>query len=100
MILPLGEPPAGKDYAIDEHPDPKPTMDVLRGAYDLILVDLGRPVKRSRIDLGLSEGAGRWLDAVILVQNVRGTPETEIAESWGRLHAAGIADVALVENFV
>lgn len=99
-ILPLGEPPSGKDYAVNEHPDPKATTDALRGAYDLILVDLGRPIKRSRVDLGLSEGGGRWLDAVMLVQNVRGTPESEIAESWGRLHAAGIAEVALVENFV
>jgi Mrp family chromosome partitioning ATPase len=99
-ILPLGEPPAGKHHAIDHHPDPKATMDLLRGAYDLILVDLGRPSKRRSVDLGLSGSAPRWLDAVMLVQNVRGTPESEIAESCGRLHAAGIAEVALVENFV
>jgi len=99
-ILPLGEPPAGEDHAIDERPQPKATMDVLREAYDLILVDVGRHTKRSRIDLRLSEGPERWLDAVLLVQNVRGTPETEIAESWQRLRAAGIVDVAVVENFV
>ena len=99
-LLPLGEPPGREDFAVDERPDLQATMNVLRGAYDLILVDVGRLTKRSGIDLKLSEGSGRWLDAVVLVRNVRGTPETEIAQNCERLHAAGIVDVAVVENFV
>ncbi len=99
-ILPLCEPPAGEDYRIKGRPNAAATLEVLRGAYDLILVDAGRPAKRSRIDLGLSERPAAWIDAVVLVQNVRSTPPGEIAEIWQRLQTAGVEEVAVVENFV
>jgi Mrp family chromosome partitioning ATPase len=98
-LLPVNGPAAGQEYDLPEHPDPA-TMNVLRRHYDLILVDLGRPNKRTRIDLAMPESSNSWVNTVLLVQNVRATAQTEVAQTWQRLQAAGMQDVVVVENFV
>jgi Mrp family chromosome partitioning ATPase len=99
-ILPLGESPAARDDATGAGPDSTQTMAVLREAYDLVLIDLGRPFKGAADGLGLLEAAGARIDTVVLAQNVRSTSSLEVAETWERLRAAGVTDVAVIENFV
>jgi Mrp family chromosome partitioning ATPase len=79
--------------------DPTSTINTLRDAYDLVLVDLGRGGKDDA-DAPVSAGRLSWMDAVLLVHNVRKTPQTELNRAGARLRRAGVSEVAVVENFV
>ena len=72
------------------------TLNALREHYDLVLIDLGAFDAGSpavRVD-------GRWIDAVVLVHDVRSTPQAELNRARARLEAAGIDALSVAENFV
>jgi Mrp family chromosome partitioning ATPase len=79
--------------------DPAASIETLRNHYDLVLVDLGRG-RKSEHDAAISSSRRPWIDAVILVHHVGKTPQTELNHAEARLRRSGIADVAVVENFV
>jgi Mrp family chromosome partitioning ATPase len=100
-ILPLCEPTVGPDEeSPGEARDGQDVLQTLREGYDLVLIDLGRPTPSAQGTAGLAERLRSSVDAVLLVQNVRGTSSLELNESCDRLRAAGMAHVAVLENFV
>lgn len=100
-ILPLREPAVGSDEeSPGEGPAPQEVLQTLREGYDLVLIDLGRPARSAGGTAGLAESLSSSIDAVMVVQNVRGTSSLELNETCDQLRAAGMADVAVVENFV
>lgn len=98
-ILPTRSLSAEQDYSTGTTVDPAASLALLRKHYDLILVDLGE------LNAGLPAGqpletAAGWLDAVVLVHNVRSTPQAELMQTRTRLQMAGIAEAGIAENFV
>ena len=73
-------------------PDPAASLDLLRRHYDLVLVDLG--------EVGAEAAARNWIDAVVLVHDVRSTPRAELVRATRRLQAAGQVELGVAENFV
>jgi Mrp family chromosome partitioning ATPase len=75
------------------------TIDLLRKSYDLVLVDLGEIAAGAQPD-----AAGRcvpaWVDAVVLVQDIRSTPQADLVRTAQRIQSEGIAQLGVVENFV
>ena len=74
-------------------------LDVLREHYDLVLVDLGE------FDGGVEDNESSlavigWLDAVVLVRNLRNAQENKLRETRRRVLAAGLLEAGIVENFV
>jgi Mrp family chromosome partitioning ATPase len=100
VLLPACEPTANGEQASGEPWDPAALVDMVSQSCDLVLLDLGRFSKRGKSGVALVDGAGRWIDAAVLVQNVRCTSHTELTQAHARLHAGGIAEVFVVENFV
>lgn len=78
-------------------PDRATGLEVLRKHYDLVLVDLGE------FDEGIGEGASQtvvgWIDAVVLVHNLRSTSNDELGRTRRRATAAGFVEAGIVENF-
>jgi Mrp family chromosome partitioning ATPase len=97
---PMATSPNCRENSSDPFFDAAAALGVLRERYDLILLDLGRLYKRSKTAIGPFDSAGGWIDAAVLVHNVRATSQTELAQAHERLRAAGIAEVLTVENFV
>ncbi len=98
-ILPLRGLAAEQDCSSGITVDPAASLALLRKHYDLILIDLGE------LNTGMPAGqpleaAAQWLDAVVLVHDVRATPQTELIQTRSRLQAAGIAEAGIAENFV
>jgi Mrp family chromosome partitioning ATPase len=79
--------------------NPTPAMAVLRKHYDVVLVDLGRCGRSGGVPLGPPELASSWIDAAMVVHNVRVVPASELVSAWQRIRAAGIAVLGTVENF-
>jgi len=79
--------------------DPAASIETLGSHYDLVLVDLGR-ARESERNPPLFRSDRPWIDAAILVHHVRKTPQSEVNHAKARLRRAGIAEVAVVENFV
>jgi hypothetical protein len=100
VVLPVCRPPTGAEQASEKPWDAAAVLGALRERYDLILLDLGRLYKRNKTAIGLFDSAGGWIDAAVLVHNVRSTSSTELTQAHERLRAAGIADIFAVENFV
>jgi MinD-like ATPase involved in chromosome partitioning or flagellar assembly len=100
VVLPVREPPATPEQDSGEPWDPAASIGALCQSCDLVLLDFGRLSKRSRSAAALVDGAGRWIDAAVLVQNVRSTSHTELTQAHERLQGAGVAAVFVVENFV
>ena len=100
VLLPVCESPSGPEQASGEPWDAAAAIGVLRERYDLVLLDLGRLYKRSKTGIGLFDSAGRWIDAAVLVHNVRSTSQIEFTQAKQRLSAAGIPEILVVENFV
>jgi Mrp family chromosome partitioning ATPase len=73
-------------------PAPAASLDPLRRHYDLVLVDLG--------EVGAEAAARNWIDAVVLVHDVRSTPRAELVRATRRLQAAGQVELGVAENFV
>jgi Mrp family chromosome partitioning ATPase len=77
-----------------EPTDPASALDSLRQHYDLVLVDLGQfgeSPARAVID---------WIDAAVLVHNVRVASREELDRTRRRMRAAGLVEAGVAENFV
>lgn len=98
-VVPYCEPSPEEERKLAGRANPASMLTVLRGACDVVLVDLGRAERRSRVNPAAMETLGSWLDAAILVQNVRTTGPVELAQAYQRLQTAGVTDVTVVENF-
>ncbi len=81
-------------------PDPVSSLNQLRQHYDLVLVDLGEFGDRTGGGDGSSRAVLRWIDAVVLVRDVRTTPQAELNRIRQRVEAAGLAEAGIAENFV
>jgi len=98
-VLPLCGPIPEQPYLPPDHPEPVGSIEVLRRHYDLVLIDLGARVAGAETSGPLAEPDARWIDAVVLVHNIRGTPPAELTQARQRLQAAGIVEAGVVENF-
>lgn len=74
-------------------------METLRRHYDLVLIDLGAMPGEAGSGAWPAEPDVRWVDAVVLVHDVRSTPAAELEQARRRFHGAGIVEVGVVENF-
>jgi len=81
-------------------PDPTASLDLLRRHYDLVLVDLGEVGAEAAGCRGPDSTGGPWVDAVVLVHDVRSTPRAELVRATKRLQAAGLVELGVAENFV
>jgi Mrp family chromosome partitioning ATPase len=98
-VLPWCASSAAADPESNSAGDPAESIQTLRDNYDLVLVDLGVAWKEDHVpSLLASERA--WVDAVLLVHNVRRVPQADLNEVSGQLQQVGISDVAVIENFV
>lgn len=75
-------------------------IETLRRHYELVLVDPGPLENIESINDALAATPCGKIDAVLLVRNKRTTSEDDLTEIEGRLTAAEIAVVGLIENFV
>lgn len=98
-VLPLRGLAAEQDLPARKAFNPAATVDALRPYYDLILVDLGELGEDGRRGQPLAPAAV-WLDAIVLVHNVRCTPQAELTRIRNRLHEAGLIEAGIAENFV
>jgi Mrp family chromosome partitioning ATPase len=78
--------------------EPAAALETLRSHYDLVFVDLGR-ARKSPDDASLVSCGRPWIDAAIIVHHVRKAAQSDLSRAKARLRHAGIADVAIVENF-
>lgn len=81
-------------------PDPISSLNVLREHYDLVLVDLGEFGDGTVGVDGSSRAVIRWIDAVVLVRDVRTTRQAELDRIRQRVEAAGLVEAGIAENFV
>jgi len=99
-VLPLAAPCPG---AADSAQAPRllaAAMGALGEHYDLVLVDVGDIGGQAGLEgQGDHPGPG-WLDAIVLVQDVRSTARTELLGAVRRVAASGLALLGVVENFV
>lgn len=96
-LLPLrGEawPGAGAELA--------PAADMARIVqhYDLVLVDLGRFDLASPKTAAVLRSAHQWIDGVVVVHNVRTTPQSELDYVRRWLRELDIPEAGIAENFV
>jgi Mrp family chromosome partitioning ATPase len=98
-IVPFCEPSAEEERALASGADLGPMIEVLRAAYDVVLVDLGRPDKRCRINPGEPSAAGGWLHTLLVVRNLQATAEGEAASVCEPFVEGGVAEVGVIENF-
>jgi hypothetical protein len=95
LCVPLAR-PAGDDELA---PDLPTALGLLREHYDLVLVDLGELTDEKAGSRGALAAVLRWIDAVVLVHNVRSTSPSELEQTRERIEAAGLAEAGIVENF-
>ncbi len=99
-LLPLLGPFAGTDKPPEDETRLADSMATLSAHYDLTLVDL-EPLEDSAVLTGSPARAlARCLDAVVMVHNVRATPQNQLVDVQRRLAEANIEQVGIVENFV
>lgn len=76
------------------------SLQTLRPHYDTILVNLG-PLSHTRTAMDLlAQAVGRQVDLLLVVRDLRHAPAGPVDDACRKLAAAGIAEVAIVENFV
>jgi Mrp family chromosome partitioning ATPase len=94
-VLPVREPPASAiaKSAIGTH------LQTLAGRFDVVLVDLGSAVDIADKSAPAHEVA-RLMDAIVLVQNVRVTPPSRLAEVHKRLAESKLRYAGTIQNFV
>ena len=95
-ILPLQTPAS----SLQEGPDLAGNLDPLRQHFDVVLVDLGRCSTKANAAGGPLTAGRRWLDAVVLVNDVRCTPRAELIQAAARLRATGLVELGVAENYV
>ncbi len=100
IVLPACEPAASPEQNPGDFPEPAALMGPMSQDCDLVLLDLGRVSKRGQSGVGLMDGAGGWIDAAVLIHNVRSTSQLELTQAYQQLQSAGVAEVLVVENFV
>jgi Mrp family chromosome partitioning ATPase len=99
-VLPLcGEPPC-QERPAKGLADPISSLNVLRAHYDLVLVDLGEFGAETVAVDGASRAVIGWIDAVVLVCDVRTTRQAELSRIRRRVEAAGLVEAGIAENFV
>lgn len=98
-VLPLRGLSAEQDIPAGAAIEPMASLAVLREHYDLVILDLGAVDEAAPAGQPL-ESAARWIDAMVLVHNVRSTPQAELMRIRSRLEAAGIIEAGIAENFV
>ena len=81
-------------------PDPVSSLNVLREHYDLVLVDLGAFGEGMGSGGENSRAVVNWIDAVVLVRDVRTTRQAELNRIRQRVQAAGLVEAGIAENFV
>ncbi len=99
-LLPARERPAVNSRPADLSSRLARCVELLRGQYDLVLVDLG-PLE----DAGLANGRPAWavpgtINGVVLTHDQRITSEEELIDIERQLAAADVTAVGIVENFV
>jgi Mrp family chromosome partitioning ATPase len=92
--LPLRTPVQVESLRAEGSFQPAASLNELRQHYDLVLLDLGAlestPVPSSR-----------WgIDAVVLVHDVRRTPQLELEQTRRALLESGLVEAGVAENFV
>ena len=75
------------------------SFDILARAFDVVLVDLGSLPQFEDED-AFSRAVAARMDAVILVQNIRVTPPSRMAEVRRRLTASHVRYAGTIQNFV
>jgi Mrp family chromosome partitioning ATPase len=75
------------------------SFDILAREFDVVLVDLG-PLAQVEDEDCLSQSVAARMDAVVLVQNVRLTTPSRLAEARGRLAASNLRCAGTIQNFV
>lgn len=99
-LVPLCGSVPGGDYPIGTDPEPTTSLELLREHYDLVLVDLGEFGDSAAVASGPLQAVINWIDAAVLVRDVRSTPEVELDETRRLIEAAGIVETGITENFV
>jgi Mrp family chromosome partitioning ATPase len=86
---------APRDQSTLSYSDLAAGLAMLRKHYDMVLVDFGE------FPLGtVTEAAGHWIDAAVLIHDIRRTSHAELASVRKRIEAAGVVEIGVVENFV
>lgn len=99
VVLPLCGPVPDARYLPTDHPGPARSIAALRRQYDLVLIDLGAMPGEAGGGAWPAEPDVRWVDAVVLVHNVRSTPAAELERARRWFGAAGVVEAGVVENF-
>jgi Mrp family chromosome partitioning ATPase len=99
-LLPLREPVPGRTYDLGGQPDPAISLAALKEHYDLILLDLGRFGRTPRTATTLPLPDATWIDATVLIHNVRSTPQEDLKRTRRKIRDTGIVETGIVENFV
>ena len=100
VVLPWCGPRTSGGETLLSHPPRTGILDPLRSQYDLVLVDLGA-IGRKRGSTGESAACSGapWLDAVVLVRDVRHTPRQHLTQIQEYLEAANVPQAGMAENF-
>ncbi len=77
-----------------------PSLDILKGHYEMVLVDLGPLENTESLGDYFGQTVGGKIDGVLLVHNPRITSEARLANVEEQLTAAGVPLAGLIENFV
>jgi Mrp family chromosome partitioning ATPase len=100
-LLPLqGQPsPAGRTILDDPSLLGGLALELLRQHYDLVLIDVGA-LGNVAGNPPQSRTAGNWIDAAVIVQDIRSTARDGVARVRSYLDAVGIPLAGVAENFV
>jgi Mrp family chromosome partitioning ATPase len=94
-VVPLLNPVSQEEGSTLTYSGLAASLSMLREHYDLVLVDLGEFCPGA-----VSEAAGHWIDAAVLIHDIRHTSHAELARARKRVEAAGVVEIGVVENFV
>jgi Mrp family chromosome partitioning ATPase len=98
-LLPLKAPSPGRSYDLGRNPQPRVSLELAAEHYELVLVDVGRFHRHDSKSSNLPLPDGRWLQSLVLLHNVRSTPDEDLTRNRQRVRAAGIREMGIVENF-
>ncbi len=98
-LLPLRAPSAGRSYDFGANCQPRASLEAAAGHYELLLVDVGRFFRHDAHGSNLPQPTGKWLESLVLIHNVRSTPEEDLQRNRQRIRDAGIHEMGIVENF-
>jgi Mrp family chromosome partitioning ATPase len=98
-LLPWREPCLPKEPPAAGEADPAPSIRLLSQRYDLVLVDLGKLDDETLAGMSAAASPPRWIDAVILVHNVRDIAPADLDRLRHRVRTCGLAEAGVAENF-